>query len=304
MKGKDFLSVADLTADEVRQMVQNAVRMKSDGTRRVLDGKVFALIFEKPSLRTRVSFEVGIRQMGGDCIYLSKDDIGLGVREPEADVAKVLDRLVDGVVARVFSHRSLEILAEHTSIPVVNALSDLAHPCQAVGDILTIYEHKSTLEGLSVAFVGDGNNIAGSLAEACASVGMNFTLASPPGYRIPDIVWDEAERRASFAESKMSWVESPAEAVGGADVVYTDVWISMGQESEKAERMRVFSDYQVNEGLIAGAKPDAVFMHDMPAHRGEEVSDGMLEHASSVVFDQAENRLHAQNAILAELFCR
>ena len=304
MKGKDFLSVADLTADEVRQMVQNAVRMKSDGTRRVLDGKVFALIFEKPSLRTRVSFEVGIRQMGGDCIYLNKDDIGLGVREPEADVAKVLDRLVDGVMARVFSHRSLEILAEYTTIPVVNALSDLAHPCQAVGDILMIYEHKGSLDGLSVAFVGDGNNIAGSLAEACASVGMNFTLASPPGYRIPDMVWNEAERRASVAESEMSWVESPAEAVAGADVVYTDVWISMGQESEKAERLRVFSDYQVNEGLIGGAKPDAVFMHDMPAHRGEEISEGMLEHASSVVFDQAENRLHAQNAILAELFSR
>ena len=304
MKGKDFLSVADLTPDEVRQMVQNAVRMKSDGTPRVLEGKVFALIFEKPSLRTRVSFEVGIRQMGGDCIYLSKDEIGLGVREPASDVAKVLDRLVDGVVARVFSHRSLEILAEHTTIPIVNALSDLAHPCQAVGDVLTIYEHKGTLDGLSVAFVGDGNNIAGSLAEACASVGMDYTLASPSDYRIPDRVWDEAKRRAAIAESKMAWVESPAEAVDKADVVYTDVWISMGQESEKSERLRVFSDYQVNEGLMVGAKSDAVFMHDMPAHRGEEISEGMLEHASSVVFDQAENRLHAQNAILAELFSR
>ena len=304
MKGKDFLSVADLTPDEVRQMIQSAERMKRDGTRRILEGKVFALIFEKPSLRTRVSFEVGIRQMGGDCIYLSRDDIGLGVREPEADVARVLDRLVDGVVARVFSHRSLEILAEHTTIPVINALSDLAHPCQAIGDVLTIYEHKGSLDGLRVAFVGDGNNIAGSLAEACASVGMDFTIASPRDYRIPDIVWAEAKRRAAVTESKIAWEEHPTEAVREADVVYTDVWISMGQETEKAERLRVFSDYQVNEGLMVGAKPDAVFMHDMPAHRGEEVSEGMLEHPSSVVFDQAENRLHAQNAILAELFSR
>ena len=304
MRGKDFLSVADLTPDEVRQMIQSAERMKRDGTRRILEGKVFALIFEKPSLRTRVSFEVGIRQMGGDCIYLSRDDIGLGVREPEADVAKVLDRLVDGVVARVFSHRSLEILAEHTTIPVINALSDLAHPCQAIGDVLTIYEHKGSLDGLRVAFVGDGNNIAGSLAEACASVGMGFTIASPRDYRIPDIVWAEAKRRAAVTESKVAWEERPADAVREADVVYTDVWISMGQENEKAERLRVFSDYQVNEGLMVGAKPDAVFMHDMPAHRGEEVSEGMLEHPSSVIFDQAENRLHAQNAILAELFSR
>ena len=215
MDGKDFLSVADLTSDEVRELVDRAGEIKKGRLRGSLEGKNIALVFEKPSLRTRVSFEVGVRQMGGGCIYLSKDDIGLGVREPEADVAKVLDRLVDGVVARVFSHRSLEILAEHTTIPIVNALSDLAHPCQAVGDVLTIYEHKGSLDGLSVAFVGDGNNIAGSLAEACASVGMNFTVASPRDYRIPDMVWAEAERRAAVAESKMSWVERPSEAVSG-----------------------------------------------------------------------------------------
>ena len=304
MKGKDFLSVVDLAPDEVLPMVRKAEEMKKGQTPRPLEGKTIALIFEKPSLRTRVSFEVGIRQMGGDCIYLSNNDIGLGVREPEADVARVLDRLVDGIVARVFSHRSLEILAENTSIPVINALSDLAHPCQAIGDVLTMYEKKGDLGGLSVAFVGDGNNTAGSLALACASVGVDFTIASPKDYRLPTVVWEQARDRALLKESVIRWVERPEEAVRKADVVYTDVWISMGQESEKEQRLKVFSDYQVNEGLVDRAKPDAVFMHDMPAHRGEEISKGMLDHPRSVVFDQAENRLHAQKAILAELFSR
>ena len=302
MKGKDFLSIADLTPEEVSMMVQKAVAMKKGQVQRPLEGKIFALIFEKPSLRTRVSFEVGIRQLGGDCIYLSKEDIGLGVREPEADIARVLDRLVDGIIARVFSHRSLEILGQNTSIPVVNALSDLGHPCQAIGDVLTIYEHKGSLEGLNVSFVGDGNNIAGSLALACASLGANFTLASPKGYQIPTMVWEEARKRASEKESSVKWVEQPEEAMQEADVVYTDVWISMGQEDEKAERLKVFSNYQIDEKLMDRAKPDAVFMHDMPAHRGEEVSENMLDHPNSVVFDQAENRLHAQKAILAKLF--
>ena len=302
MEGKDFLSIADLAPDEVGAMIERALGAKADGSPRALEGKVLALIFEKPSLRTRVSFEVGIRQMGGDCIYLSRDDIGLGVREPEADVARVLDRLVDGVVARVFSHRSLKLLAQNTSVPVINALSDLAHPCQAIGDLLTVRERKGSLEGLRVAFVGDGNNIAGSLAEACASVGADFAIASPNDYRIPTLVWEEAKQRAAMRESRLTWVEKPGEAVQDADVVYTDVWVSMGQEEEKAERLRVFAEYQVNEGLMREAKADALFMHDMPAHRGEEISQGMLDHPSSVVFEQAENRLHAQNAILAELF--
>ena len=304
MKGKDFLSISDLTADEVRLMVRNAQRIKRGESPRLLAGKVIALIFEKSSLRTRVSFEVGILQMGGESIYLSKDDVGLGVREPEADVASVLDRWVDGIIARVYSHRSLEILARHASIPVVNALSDLEHPCQAIGDMLTIYEHKETLEGLKVAFVGDGNNIASSLALACASVAADFTLASPKDYRVPEMVWTEAQRRASHSESNIAWVERPDDAVRDADVVYTDVWVSMGQDTERSERLKSFAGYQVNEDLMGRAKPDAIFMHDMPAHRGEEVSDGMLDHPHSVVFDQAENRLHAQKAILAELFSR
>ena len=302
MKGKDFLSIADLAPNEVGPLVQNAAQMKGGHTARPLEGKIIVLLFEHPSLRTRVSFEVGIRQLGGQCVYLGKDDVGLGVREPEADVARVLDRWVDGIVARVFSHRSLEILAQEASVPVVNALSDLEHPCQAIGDLLTIYEHKSRLEGLSAAFVGDGNNVAASLALACASVGANIALASPSGHRIPTTVWEEAEQRARLKESEMMWLEDPQQAVRGADVVYTDVWTSMGQESEQADRLEVFSCYQVNEELMRLAKPDAVFMHDMPAHRGEEISEGMLDHPRSVVFDQAENRLHGQKAILADLF--
>ena len=303
MKGKDFLSVADLSSEEVLRMVGKAKAMKA--TRRggrPLEGKQFALLFEKPSLRTRVSFEVGIRQMGGQCVYLSKDDVGLGTREPEEDIARVLDRWVDGIIARVYSHRSLEILSEHTSIPVLNALSDLEHPCQAMADLLTIQEHKGSFDGLRVAFVGDGNNVASSLSIACASVGSDFVLASPKDYQMPSPVLEEAERRATVSESSIEWVESPADAVQNADVVYTDTWVSMGHESEKAERLPIFKDYKVDESLVKGAKSDFVFMHDMPAYRGQEVSEGMIDHPRSVVFDQAENRLHAQKAILAELF--
>ena len=302
MKAKDFLSIADLAVEDVSRVVQHALRMKKGESSNILQGKVLALLFEKPSLRTRVSFEVGIRQMGGDCVYLSSQDIGLGVREPVADVARVLDRWVDGIVARVDSHRSLEILAEHTSVPVVNGLSDREHPCQAVGDLLTIHEHRGGLNGLRVAFVGDGNNVAASLALACASVGADFVLACPDGYQLPSSVLGEAERRASSNGSSVKRVVEPREAVRDADVVYTDVWTSMGQESERAERLKDFAGYQVSEELMRAARPDAIFMHDMPAHRGAEISDGMIDHHSSVVFDQAENRLHGQKAVLSELF--
>ncbi len=304
MKGKDFLSIADLTPEEVRAMVMKAQQMKKGKTPRPLEGKIIALLFEKPSLRTRVSFEVGIRQMGGQCIYLSKDDVGLGVREPVADVARVLDRWVDGIIARVFSHQSLEVLAQYTSIPVVNALSDLEHPCQALGDLLTMYEHKGKLEGLRVAFIGDGNNVAASLALACASVGADFVIATPRGYQVPESIWQEARQRALAYESSMEWVEQPQQAARDADVVYTDVWVSMGQEKETAQRLKDFQGYQVNDDLMKLARPSAVFMHDMPAHEGEEIARGMLDHPGSVVFDQAENRLHAQKAVLADLFSR
>ena len=303
MRGKDFLSVADLAPEEVWDTVETAQAMKADGRATLpLDGKTVALLFEKPSLRTRVSFEVGVRQLGGHCIYLSKDDVGLGVREPVADVARVLDRWVDAIVARVDRHESLELLARHASVPVVNALSDMEHPCQAIGDLLTMLEHRKRLEGLRVAFVGDGNNVAASLALACASVGADFIHASPGAYQVPSAPWEGAKERAALKVSRVGWVELPQQAARGADVVYTDVWVSMGQDAETEERLLAFADYQVDGELMDLARPDAVFMHDMPAHEGEEIAAGMLEHPRSVVFDQAENRLHAQKAVLARLF--
>ena len=302
MKNKNFLSILDLNDGEVESIISKAASIKQGNTPQILSDKTVALVFEKPSLRTRVSFEVGIKQMGGSCIFLSNNEIGLGIREPVADVAKVLDRLVDCVVARVFSHRSLELLADNTSIPIVNALSDQAHPCQALGDCLTIFEEKGDLEGLKLAFVGDGNNIAGSLALACASVGMNFSIASPESHKLPENIWDQAKAIAQNRGSNLIWTDDPKEAVFEADIVYTDVWVSMGDEEEKEERLSIFSSYQVNEQLVTLANNDFLFMHDMPAHRGEEISDGMLEHPNSVVYHQAENRLHAQKAVLAELF--
>ena len=302
MQAKDFLSMADLLPEEVTPLIERAARLKKGERPAALEDKTVALLFERPSLRTRVSLEVGIRQLGGECVYLSRDDVGLGVREPVAHVARVLDRWIDGIVARVVSHHSLELLAEHTSVPVINALSDLEHPCQALADLLTILEHKRTMAGLRVAFVGDGNNVAASLALACASVGSDFLLAAPSDHQVPTVVWERAMERASFNGSRVGWVELPQHAVRGADVVYTDVWASMGQEDEREERLRAFGDYQVNEELMRHAKPDAIFMHDMPAHEGEEIAEGMLDHPRSVVFDQAENRLYAQNALMAELF--
>jgi ornithine carbamoyltransferase len=299
---KDFLLIADMEPEEVETMVARAKQMKIGSTPRPLAGKTIALLFEKPSLRTRVSFEVGIRQLGGECVYLGGDDVGLGVREPVADVARVLDRWVDGIVARVYSHESLVLLASHTDAPVINALSDLEHPCQAMADLLTILEHRGSLRGQRVAYIGDGNNIAGSLAVACASAGADFTIAAPKDYRIDADTFEEATRRSATSGSVVVWVAPPADAARDADVVYTDTWVSMGQDAERTERLEAFQGYQVDDGLMCLAKADALFMHDMPAHEGEEIARGMLDHPRSVVFDQAETRLHAQKAILAALF--
>ena len=276
--------------------------MKREGSPQILKGKNIALLFEKPSLRTRVSFEVGITQMGGNCIFLGGSEIGLGVREPASDVAKVLDRWVDCIVARVFSHSSLTELASNCSIPVVNALSDSAHPCQAIADCLTIYEQKGKLEGLKLAFIGDGNNVASSLALACSHAGMHFSIASPASYQLPGDIWGSANKISYKKGTNLLWTSDPKEAVDNADIIYTDVWVSMGDEKESKERLRKFSGYQVNEDLVSYAKPDVLFMHDMPAHRGEEISQNMLDHPNSVVYAQAENRLHAQKTIIAELF--
>ena len=230
MIGKDFLTVHDLEPSGVLDLVKKANLMKTASPPQVLANKTVALLFEKPSLRTRVSFEVGVKQMGGTCIFLSNSEVGLGIREPESDVAKVLDRLVDCIVARVFSHSSLEKLAANTDLPVINALSDKGHPCQAMGDCLTIFENKGTLSNLKLAFIGDGNNIAGSLALACADAGMDFSLSSPEKYQLPNEIWQSAQKVSAETGSKLQWSTDPKEAIQDADVVYTDVWVSMGDE--------------------------------------------------------------------------
>ena len=250
MIGKDFLTVHDLEPSGVLDLVKKANLMKTASPPQVLANKTVALLFEKPSLRTRVSFEVGVKQMGGTCIFLSNSEVGLGIREPESDVAKVLDRLVDCIVARVFSHSSLEKLAANTDLPVINALSDKGHPCQAMGDCLTIFENKGTLSNLKLAFIGDGNNIAGSLALACADAGMDFSLSSPEKYQLPNEIWQSAQKVSAETGSKLQWSTDPKEAIQDADVVYTDVWVSMGDEKEKEERLNTFAPYQVNEALV------------------------------------------------------
>ncbi len=299
MKGKDLLSVADLGGEDIRLLISDAIDMKAQGWLSILSGKTLAIMFEKPSLRTRVSFELAMRQLGGQTVYLSPAEVGLGERESVPDVARVLSRYVDAITARTFSHQTLESLASYASVPVINALSDLEHPCQALADLLTIHEKKNGLEGLTLAFVGDGNNVAHSLMLAASLVGMNFRIASPADYRVQDRILNLAQGYALASGVEIVCTEEPQVAVSGADVVYTDVWTSMGQEAEVDERRRVFSRYQVNNELLSLAGEDAILMHPLPAHRGEEVSEGILDSPQSVVFDQAENRLHIQKALLA-----
>jgi ornithine carbamoyltransferase len=299
MKGKDLLSVADLTSDDIRQLISDAVDMKAAGWLSTLSGKTLAIMFEKPSLRTRVSFELAMRQLGGQTIYLSPAEVGLGQREAVADVARVLSRYVDAVAARTFSHQALEALASYASVPVINALSDWEHPCQALADLLTIYEKRGELNGLTLAFVGDGNNVARSLMLAASLSGMNFRIASPPGYALDDRVVQLAQSNA--AGSEIVCTADPKLAVEGADIVYTDVWASMGQEAEAEARRKAFAGYQVTDELLSLAGEGAIFMHPLPAHHGEEVAVGVIDSPKSVVFDQAENRLHLQKALLAEI---
>ena len=301
MKGKDLLSVADLGGEDIRLLISEAIDMKALGWLSMLSGKTLAIVFEKPSLRTRVSFELAMRQLGGQTIYLSPAEVGLGERESVPDVARVLSRYVDAIAARTFSHHTLEVLASYSTVPVINALSDWEHPCQALADLLTIYEKKGELNGLTLAFVGDGNNVARSLMLAASLTGMNFRIASPPGYTIEDKVLHLAQSNAISSGGEIFCTEEPRLAVSGADVVYTDVWTSMGQEAEAEVRRRVFAGYQVDSELLSLAKEDAILMHPLPAHHGEEVAEGILDTPKSVVFDQAENRLHLQKALLAEM---
>ena len=299
---RDFLSVTDITPDETFALLKRARESKSlpKGENTPLAGKSVAILFDKPSLRTRVSFQVGIQELGGYSVFLGEQEVGLGRREPVSDVAKVLSGYVDCIVARISNHELISELAKYASVPVINALSDLEHPCQAMADLLTIYEHKDILAGLSLTFVGDGNNVARSLCLAAPAVGMNFTSATPQGYTLDESSIEEGRSRglSSWPSVQVKTVNSPKEGVAGADVVYTDVWASMGQESEAAARRSAFDGYTVNSELMELANDGALFMHDMPAHYGEEVSPGMLEHPQSVAFLQAHNRLHAQKTIM------
>lgn len=282
-------------------LISTAVDMKTEGWTSLLSDKMVALLFEKPSLRTRVSFEVAMRQLGGQVIYLSPAEVGLGKRESVPDVARVLGRYVDAIVARTFSHQTLESLAEYAGVPVINALSDLEHPCQAMADLLTIYEKKGELEGLTLAYVGDGFNVAQSLLLAAALTGINFRIASPKGHEVKEEILNLAKDYAVDSGTELLFTAEPRLAVSGADIVYTDTWVNMGQEAEAEARRRAFAGYQVNKELLSLAKEDAIVMHCLPAHRGEEVAEGILDGPQSVVFDQAENRMHIQKAILADI---
>ncbi len=293
----DFLRDLDLADDEILYLLDLAaeVKLAPQDYAHSLDGKSIALLFEKPSLRTRLTFEIAIRELGGGSVFC---DGPIGVREPLKDVARNLDRWVYGIVARVFSQATVEGLAEWSRVPVINALTDLYHPCQALADMQTLREHFGRFKGLKLTFVGDGNNVAHSLMLSALRLGMDFSLACPPGYLPnPDIV-AQAEALAAISGAALQITNDPGQALDGAYAVYTDVWASMGQEQEAVKRKKAFRDYQVNDTLFALARPDAVFMHCLPAKRGEEVTDSVMESPRSVVFDQAENRLHAQKALL------
>jgi len=299
---RDFLSVTDITPDETLALLKKArdSKLQPKSQKTPLSGKSVAILFDKPSLRTRVSFQVGIQELGGYSVFLGEQEVGLGSREPVSDIANVLSGYVDLIIARISNHDLIVQLAKYASVPVINALSDVEHPCQVMADLLTIYEYKDTLDGLSLTYVGDGNNVARSLCLAVPAVGMNFTSATPQGYTLDDQSVQLALSRAvpGATSIQVRTVISPTEAVVGADVVYTDVWASMGQEKEAQARQVAFKDYTVSPELMQLANAGALFMHDMPAHYGEEVSPGMLEHPQSVAFPQAHNRLHAQKTIM------
>ncbi len=303
MSPKDFLSIRDFSPQEIRQFLHVACQLKAypGAYSSALKGKTLAMIFEKPSLRTRVTFDVGIEELGGHPLYLSPAEISLGKRESVFDVAKNLERMVQGIMIRTFAHDIVVDMARHAGIPVINGLTDYSHPCQAMADYLTMLEVKGRIAGLKVAYIGDGNNVAHSLMFAGAQLGADVWIATPPGYE-PDsgaVAW--ATERCATTDASCTITNDPDTAVLGADVVYTDVWASMGREAEAAARRNAFQPYQVNGKLFAKAKPNAIFMHCLPAHRGDEVTDDVIDSPRSFVFQQAENRLHAQKAIMLEL---
>jgi ornithine carbamoyltransferase len=305
MRGRSFVSMHDWSSEEISTLLRLAQRFKDERragiAHLVLPGKTLAMIFQKTSTRTRVSFEVGMRQLGGHALFLSSSDIQLKLGETIADTARVLGRMVDGIMARTYAHADVEELARWSGVPVINGLSDRLHPCQALADLMTIVEKKGRLAGLVLAYVGDSNNVTHSLLEAAAKTGMTMRVGSPRGYHPDPAIVETARAAARATGATLTVTEDPFEAVHGADVVYTDTWASMGQEAEHEARVRVMRPYQVNAALVAKASPDYLFLHCLPAHRGEEVVDEILDGPHSVVFDEAENRLHAQKALLAML---
>ncbi|HOC20509.1 MAG TPA: ornithine carbamoyltransferase [Anaerolineae bacterium] len=299
---RHFLTLADLTPAELQEILDLAVQLKTEwkagGNPPLLGGKVLGMIFQKPSLRTRVSFDMAMLHLGGHALYLSPNEIQLGKRESTADVARVLARYVHVIMARVFDHADVVELAKWSTVPVINGLSDYSHPCQGIADFLTILEHKGTLKGRKLAYLGDSNNVTHSLIFGATKLGMDFALGAPAGYSLRPDVLALAEQFAAESGSRISISTDPRAAIQGADVVYTDTWTSMGQEAEAEERRKIFPPYQVNPALLAYARPDAIVMHCLPAHRGDEITDEVADGPQSVIFDQAENRMHAQKAIL------
>jgi ornithine carbamoyltransferase len=302
---KNFLSIADLSRVELQDLLDLAISLKDEweksGNPPLLKNKVLAMVFQKPSLRTRVSFDMAMRHLGGDALYLSPYEIGLGKRESIADIARVLSGYVDAVMARVFDHAHILELAKWSSIPIVNGLSDFNHPCQGMADGLTILENYGQLSGLNLTFIGDGNNVAVSLLFFCARMGMNFTIASPSGYDLSEDALTIGRQLAAESGTSINLLRSAEEAVAGADVIYTDTWTSMGQEDEATSREKLFQPYQVNMALVKKASPSVVVMHCLPAHRGQEITDEVADGPHSRLFPQAHNRLHAQKAILARV---
>lgn len=303
--GRDFLAISDFTEEELMDLIYFAIelkKMQKEGIpNRYLEGKTLAMIFEKSSTRTRVSFETGMYQLGGMAQFLNSNDLQLGNGETIADTARVLSRYVDAIMIRTFGHEIVEEMAEYASVPVINGLTDSAHPCQVLTDLMTIYEKKGSFDNLKFAYIGDGNNMSNSLLMGCAIMGIDCYVASPKGYEVNERVISEAKERAKASGSIVEQLNDPFEAAKDADIIYTDVWASMGFEDEMEVRQKAFQNYQVNEELVKVAKPDYVFMHCLPARRNEEVTDGVIDSENSVVFDQAENRLHAQKAVLVSI---
>lgn len=303
LKGRSLASLYDLTKEEIEQILKTSELLKLQLLRGqehpLLKGKTLAMIFEKPSTRTRVSFEVGMWQLGGYALYLSSSDLQLGRGEPIGDTAQVLSRYVDGIMARVFAHQTILDLVSYSKVPVMNGLSDFSHPCQGLADLFTVYEKKGRLSGLKLAYMGDGNNVAHSLIYGCSKVGMNITLGCPKGYEPDAQVVSRGKEEARKSGSDVIVTNDPNEAAKGADIIYTDVWASMGKEKEREDRLKTFKPYQINTQLVKLAKEGHIFMHCLPAHRGEEVTDEVADSKHSVIFDQAENRMHTQKGLMA-----